>query len=67
MFSFTKIFLGVPLIYSIYIKYINNISLIIKPALSSKITSVFLQAPVNKWCVAPLNKNQFFDSVFILY
>ena len=48
MFPFTKIFFGVPLIYSIYIKNINNISLIIKPALSSKITSVFLQAQVNK-------------------
>ena len=48
MFPFTKIFFGVPLIYSIYIKNINNISLIIKPALSSKITSVFLQAQINK-------------------
>ena len=51
MFSVTKIFLGVPLLYSIHIKNIYNISLKNQPASgsSSKIATVFLQAKSNKW------------------
>lgn len=49
MFLVTKIFFGVSLLCSIYIKNIYNISLKSQPALalSSKIT-VFLQAKSNK-------------------